>query len=141
LFLDEVLRKAGIGVWKVMPPAEPLKRTNNTAGTGRATPENLWRLGCRKELVDQYNTTIKKTFRNLAICGFWLAITLFAFTAFAGSFDVFYGVLAVVSVCMVTRHYTKAWGGYAGNWSDYEHDPVRMAVHNAYVLSEGRSMM
>jgi len=140
-FVDEMLRKAGIGVWKVMPDPKPFARKNNAAGMGRVTMDNLWRVGTRRELVGRYNTVMKNVYRNLAITGACLLGAFYSFSTYLGTTDVTFALLAILFAALVSRHYTKAWGGYAGNWSDYEHDPVRMVPHNAYVLNEGRGMM
>jgi len=141
MWFEEALRKAGIGVWKFMPPAKDFKRKNNAAGMGRATPDNLWRIGTRAELVAKYNSTMKKTVFYAALSAVLGIVTLYLLSLFAQSFDASYGLAAILVSALVMHYWTKAWGSYAGDWSDYEHDPVRMLTHNAYVLTEGKGMM
>ncbi|MCX6767111.1 MAG: hypothetical protein NTY90_00045 [Candidatus Micrarchaeota archaeon] len=140
-FIDEALRKAGIGVWKTMPEPKQFTRKNNTAGMGRATMENLWRVGSRYELVKKYNSVMKRVYFNLAVAGVSLLGALWAFSTYTSTADVTFAFAAIVFAALVSRHYTKAWGGYAGDWADYESDPVRMIPHHAYVVNEGRGMM
>ena len=140
-FLDDALRKAGVGVWKSMPQAKPFVRKNNTAGTGRATPENLWRIGTRKELVDKYNRTMKGVYRNMTLTGVSLIGALYAFSTYMRTTDIAFALLAIVFAALVSRYYTKAWGGYAGDWADYELDPVRAIPHSAYYANEGKGLM
>ncbi|MFH1056710.1 MAG: hypothetical protein V1717_02870 [Candidatus Micrarchaeota archaeon] len=151
--LDDILRKNPIGTWKAMPiPKEPEWDKTSPSdhpgtqsrwlGKGRISLADVsWRVSTRKELLDYYNGVMKSTYKNLAIVGISLVAALYSFSMFASSKDVVFAVLALIFASLVSRHYTKAWGGYAGGWSDYEHDPVQVAPHNAYVLNKGFGMM
>ncbi len=141
MWFEEALRKTGFGVWKWMPPAPEFKRKNNAAGMSRLNMDNLWRIGTRAELVDKYNKTMKKTILNASISAVFGVAVLYFLSLFMQSFDPTYALAAILLSGLVMRYWTAAWGGYAGDWSDYEHDPVRMLTHNAYVLNEGQGMM
>ncbi len=140
-FVDEILRKAGIGVWQYMPEPADFKRKGNHAGTTRINVDSLWRIGTRRELVTHYNHVMKNTYQRVGFTVAGLIIALISFTAYGNNGELMYAVGAILGAAIASRYWTKAWGGYAGDWADYEHDPVRAVTHNAYVLTEGRSMM
>ncbi len=140
-FIDEILRKNPVGVWKSMPEPPEFKRKGNNAGTQRITIDSLWRIGTRRELVTHYNDVMKNTYRRVGLTIVGLATALFCFTAYGNTGELSYAIGAIVGAAVASRYWTKAWGGYAGDWADYEHDPVRAVTHNAYVLTDGRHMM
>lgn len=141
VWFDEALRRTNLGVWKTMPLAKDFKRRNNVASMARVSMDNLWRLGTRAELVDRYTGTIKKTILHAALSAVFGIAALYFLSLFTQSFDPSYALAAILLSALVAHYWTRAWGGYAGEWSDYEHDPVRMLTHNAYVLNEGQGMM
>ncbi len=147
-FFDEILRKSNIGVWKFMPYRESGSKVfneptqkgvyhpkNNTGNLGRLSNDNLWRVGTRHELVEHYNKTMWKTARNLlfALAFAWLGI--YFYTAGADSGAIEFSLIVIVCGAFVSRHFTSALGGYAGAWSDYENDPVRMIPHSPWIYS------
>ncbi len=142
--LEDGLRKAGIGTWKSMPvPKEPDWSTRNQGrGLGaRMSPDVMWRISTRRELVEHFKHVTGASYKNLAISLLSLIAALISFSYFVQSHDIMFAVFAVVFAGLTSRHYTKAWGGYAGGWSDYEHDPVQMVTHNSYVLNNGVGLM
>ncbi|MFH0835719.1 MAG: hypothetical protein V1834_00990 [Candidatus Micrarchaeota archaeon] len=140
-FLDQALRKSGIQVWQHMPPSEEFKRKGNNASFNRLSMDNLWRVGTRAELVDKYNGVAKRTYKFVAFSLVFVFIAFQLYNAFAVSGDFMLLMVCGATVALAVHYWTRAWGGYAGDWTDYEHDPVRALTHNAYVLTEGRSMM
>ena len=140
-FVDEILRKAQVGVWKSMPLPKPYVRKGNVSGMARLSLDNLWRVGTRHEIITNYNNTMKRTYKNITFAVISLAGAYVTYTSYAASGDLSLAVAAIACAGLVSRFWTKAWGGYAGDWSDYEHDPVRAVTHNAYVLNGGRGMM
>ncbi|HLD62565.1 MAG TPA: hypothetical protein VI875_01730 [Candidatus Norongarragalinales archaeon] len=143
-FIEDVLRKAGVGTFQNMPiPKEPdWSKRNQARGLGaRMSPDVMWRVSTRRELVEHFKSVTKNTYKNLGISAVSLLGALYSFSLFAQSRDITFAALALVFAGLMSRHYTKAWGGYAGGWSDYEHDPVQMVTHNSYVLNKGWGLM
>ena len=152
-FLDVILRKNPIGTWKNMPvqqepdwdkssPSDHPGSQSRWLGKSRVSLADVsWRVSTRKELLDYHGKVMKSTYKNLAIVAASLVVTLYSFSLFASTKDITFAVFAIVFAALVSRHYTKAWGGYAGGWSDYEHDPVQVVPHNSYVLNNGFGMM
>ncbi len=146
-FLEDVLRKNPIGAtWKNMPlPEEPDwggRTQGRLLGASRIGLNDVsWRVSTRREQVEHFKSVAKRTYKNLAVAVVSLLVALYCFTLFTQTHDVVFAVFAVVFTGLLSRHYTKAWGGYAGGWSDYEHDPVQMVPHNSYVLNKGWGLM
>jgi len=145
--LDDILRKNPIGTWKSMPIPEEPEDWNKTRKPGFVVTSRMglqdgsWRVSTRKELLDYYIFVLKRSYKNLIVCVISLVGALYSFSLFVSSRDVLFAALALVFAGLLSRHYTKAWGGYAGGWSDYEHDPVQVLPHNSYVLNKGFGMM
>lgn len=152
-FLDETLRKAEIGVWKSMPEREAISKPNvpspkgtfaptkNHGNLARVNIEALWRVGTRHELVGHYNGVMKRTYFRVGMALVCLAGALYCFSAFTTGFSPLIGLAAIGCAALASRYYTKAWGGYAGDWQDYEHDPIRALAHSGYVNTQGRRMV
>jgi hypothetical protein len=146
-FIDEILRKSGIGVWKEMPYRESVnpvynvptnnswKQKNNTGNLGRLSNDNLWRVSTRHEMVAHYNKVMHGTIRNLAytLAFLWAGIYFFSSSIEAPTVEM--SLITIVCAGFVSRHFTSAMGGFAGGWTDYENDPVRMVPHSAFVHS------
>ncbi len=126
-----------------MPEAEELDWTGkpHNRGIGRIDPSALWRVSTRKELVEYYKHVMDNVYKNFALSIVFLVCTLVAFTLYTQGKDLTVALGAVVFAALCSRFYTKAWGGYAGGWSDYEHDPVQMVPHNSYLLNKGWGLM
>ena len=139
--VENVLRKAKIGVWQYMPYTEGFVPKSNTGGLNRVNPDSMWRVGSRRELVESYDTTIHRMYKNLAFTILGAFVALIGFNGFQVSGDMTMAGVAILGAAIVSRYYTKAWGGYAEGWSDYEHDPVRVLPHNAYVLNQNTGMI
>jgi len=142
--LEHALRTSGIGTFKVMRPAEEPKYDvkDQARGLGkRMSPDILWRVSTRKELVSHFHATSMATYKNLAIAVVSLFAAFYCFSLYSQTHDLAFAFFAIVFGAMVSRHYTKAVGGYAGGWSDYEHDPVQVLPHNSYVLNKGFGLM
>jgi hypothetical protein len=142
-YLDDLLRRNPVGVWKYMPEAEELDWTGkpHNRGIGRIDPSALWRVGTRKELVEYYKHIMNDVYRNVILAVVFLICALICFSMFTYSRDLVLALGVVAFAALCSRHYTKAWGGYAGGWSDYEHDPIQMVPHNSYVLKKGFGLM
>ncbi|MFH1107218.1 MAG: hypothetical protein V1787_04955 [Candidatus Micrarchaeota archaeon] len=142
-WVDEILRKPpfNIGVWGVMADHPKWKRKGNNAGTSRVNLDSLWRLGTRQEIVNHYNNVMKRTYRKLGYSFMGLAIAVYGYLAFSNNGELAFALLAMFGAFLCSRYWTKAWGGYAGEWADYEGDPVRAVVHHAYAHTGGKYMM
>ena len=142
-YLDDFLRKSPIGVWHSMPTAEELDWTGkpHNRGISRIDGSALWRVGTRKEIVDWYKHTMNGVYKNVALSLVFLVCTLFAFTFYTQSKDLTVALAAVVCAALCSRFYTRAWGGYAGGWSDYECDPVQVSAQSSYVINKGFGLM
>ena len=143
-FIEDVLRTAGVGTFQNMPiPQEPdWTKKNQGRGLGaRMSPDVMWRVSTRRELIEHFKNVTGRTYKNLGIAAVSLLGALYSFSLFSQSHDITFAALALVFAGLMSRHYTKAWGGYAGGWSDYEHDPVQMVTHNSYVLNKGWGLM
>lgn len=142
-YLDDILRKSPIGVWQSMPEAEELDWTGkpHNRGISRIDGSALWRVGTRKEIVEWHKTTMNGVYKNLLLALVFLVAALICFSMFTASKDLTYALGAVAFGALCSRHYTKAWGGYAGGWSDYECDPVQVSAQSSYVLNKGFGLM
>ncbi|MFH1780003.1 MAG: hypothetical protein ABH803_02570 [Candidatus Micrarchaeota archaeon] len=140
-FLDEVLRKQGAGVWSFMPPAKEFKRKNNTANLNRVSMDSLWRVGTRAELVNNYNALMKKTYKKIAFSIVFLFASFYLYDFYSSTGAIEFILVTGLTAALAVHYWINAWGGYAGDWTDYEHDPVKMLPHNAYVLNQGRGMI
>ncbi len=130
MFLDKFLRKTGLGTWRAMPePSSEFQPKENVAGMKRANNDLLWRVSTRRELIEKYNATMAKTYQNFTLSIVSLLGTLWTFSAYGGSGDLTFALLSIAGAYLVVTFWCKAWGGYAGDWSDYENDPVRAIVH------------
>ncbi|MEM0475515.1 MAG: hypothetical protein QW343_01850 [Candidatus Norongarragalinales archaeon] len=142
-YLDDLLRRNPIGVWHAMPEAEELDYSGkpHNRGLGRIDGSALWRVGTRKEIIEWYKHTMNGVYKNLILAGFFLVAALVCFSLFTTTKDVVYALAAVFFAAFCSRHYTKAWGGYAGGWSDYELDPVQVSAQSSYVIKNGFGLM
>lgn len=146
-FLEDSLRKNPVGTWNSMPiPQEPDWNVKPVSKSFPVTSrmglgDVSWRVSTRREQVEHFKNVTARTYKNLGIALVSLLIALYCLSSFMQSKDVVFAVFAVVFAALMSRHYTKAWGGYAGGWSDYEHDPVQMVPHNSYVLNNGWGLM
>jgi len=132
-----------LGVWHSMPAAEELDYTGkpHNRGIGRIDGSALWRVGTRKEIVEWYKHTMNATYKNLILAGVFLVCALVCFSMFTASKDLTCALGAVAFGALASRHYTKAWGGYAGGWGDYECDPVQVSAQSSYVINKGFGLM
>ena len=149
---EDLLRKHPLGTWKYMLPQEEpdwgKSSPNDTPvtqarwlGKGRVGLNDVsWRVSTRKELVEYHGHVMKSTYKKLALALLSLIVTLYSFSMYASTHDLTFAFFALVFVALMSRFYTSAWGGYAGGWSDYEHDPVQMVTQNSYVLTGNRLM-
>ena len=136
------MREHPVGVWKYMPPQEDLdwsKKPHNR-GFGRFDATALWRVSTRKEMNEYHDLVMKQTYKKLIVCVISLIATFYSFSMYVQTKDLAFAFFSIVFVALVSRYYTSAWGGYAGGWSDYEHDPVQVLPHNSYVLTGNKLM-
>ncbi len=138
-YLDDLLRRNPVGVWEFMPPAEELDWTGkpHNRGIGRIDGSALWRVGTRKELIEYYKHIMNGVYKNVLLALVFLVATLICFSMFTVTKDLTYALGVVAFGALCSRHYTSAWGGYSGGWSDYEHDPVQVSAQSSYVLNKG----
>ena len=115
-FLDETLRKAGIGVWSVMPERDKqdwvtniptdygsLKPTKNNANLTRVNVDALWRVGTRHELVEHYNKVMKRTYLMVGLALVSLVATLYSFSAFTVNFNPLKGLAAIGCAALMVQ--------------------------------------
>jgi hypothetical protein len=142
-YLDNILRRNPVGVWQFMPEAEELDWAgkSHNRGIGRIDGSALWRVGTRKEMVEHYKGVMNATYKNLFLALIFLVSALICFSMFTVSKDLTYALGAVAFGALCSRHYTSAWGGYAGGWADYECDPVQVGAQSSYVLNKGFGLM
>lgn len=137
-FLEDRLRKAGVGVWKAMPYPEPWERRDHHGGFIRF---DLWRISTRHEIISHFKDVMKRVYKfyfMMLVAGF---CALYALVQFALTNQVIYGAFAILLAVVTAYLNTKAVGAYTGGWSDYENEPVRMLTSNSYVVNGGYGMM